>query len=157
MLESWAKKKVQIHLTSHSHSVHSIRSACSVQPGYITRAFLQLYDVITGNLHWFFLLVFHRNLMYFLSVFKTQYFVPLCIVLAFVLALFFLRSIFHFYKKNLIETKYTIFFLKKATGCKCHFSNLQLRSWYFVTVWYFSKFFLYWFSTVVTVSCFGLL
>ena len=62
-----SKKKVQIFLIFHSHSIHSIRCACSVQLGFITRAFLQLYDVTTGNLHWFFLLVFHRNPMYFLS------------------------------------------------------------------------------------------
>ena len=67
MLESWAKKKVQIFVISHSHSIHSIRSACSVRLVFFTRAFLQLHDVTTGNLHWFFFLVFHRNPMYFLS------------------------------------------------------------------------------------------
>ena len=67
MLDSWAKKKVQILLIP----TPSIRPTGLFISASLHVLSSKLFPIVwrhTTNLHWFFLLVFHRNPTYFLSV-----------------------------------------------------------------------------------------
>ena len=66
MLDSWAKKKVQILLIS-TPSIRPTGLFISASSHVLSSKLFPIVWRHTTNLHWFFLLVFHRNPMYFLS------------------------------------------------------------------------------------------